>query len=130
MYGEDNVDFQANQMITQFKSLDKLEEQLKYIITLLYSLDTKSQDHFSEEIRKFENIFIKNKYMREVRHRDALVNEYPSEYFGKDFGSDDPFNYKEKLEIDMTKLTLELMMVLGRIIKRMKEQHLVIGDDT
>ena len=127
---DDNVDFQANQMINTFKSLDKLEEQLKYIITLLYSLDGKSQVHFEQEIIKFENIFIKNRYMRQVRHRDALVNDYPAEYFGKDFGSDDPFNYKEKLEVDMTKLSLEIMAVLGRIIKRMKEQHLVIGDET
>jgi len=128
MFNEDN-EMIANQMINQFKSLDKLEEQLKYILTLLYSLDADSQEHFQPEILKFENIFLRNEYIRQVRHRDALVNDYPAEYFGKDFGQDDPFLYKKKLEQDMTNVSLEIMAVLGRIIKRMKAQNIVIGDE-
>lgn len=123
-------DFEYNQWIVQFKSIEKINEALSFVLTLLYSLDGSKQVLFEAEIKKFENIFTNLNFMRRVKHRDSLVQDYPSEYFGKDYGADDPFMYQADVEEVISNLNLELMSVLGRIIKVSKESELILGDET
>lgn len=126
----DQDSIMSETIISTFKSLDKLEEQLKYVLVLLYQLDQKSQEKFQEQIVEFEDYFADTEFMRFVRHRDALVKDYPAEYFGRDYGFDDPFQFNPELEKKINDISMKIMAVLGLIIKSMKESHLFIGDDT
>jgi len=125
-----NNDIMPETIISTFKSLDKLEEQLKYVLVLLYQLDMKTQQKFQDQILKFEEILSNTDFMRQVRHRDALVEDYPAEYFGRDYGYDDPFLFDEKLEKKINEISMEIMATLGLMIKEMKESSLFIGDET
>ena len=69
------------------------------------------------------------KFMREVNERDGLIVEYAVEYYGRDYGQDDPFLYKERLEVKINKIELDLLAILGRAIKYMKKDTLNILDE-
>ena len=129
MYDEDNS-FQVINLLSQFKSIETLTEQINFVLILLYSLDGEKQPIFEAEIKKFENLLTDIKFMRKVRHRDSLVKDYPAEYFGRDFGEGDPFHFEEDLEIEIKEFEIELMAVLGRVIKVMSTTDINIGEDT
>lgn len=116
--------------IAQFRTMEKLTDQLRFILTILYSLDAETQKQFHEQILKFEKIFESQNFMRKVKHRDALIENYATEYFGEDKGIDDPFRYKGDTEKLITKLSLEIMNCLGLIIKHLKSTEFTIGDGT
>lgn len=122
--------FQALNILSNFKSIDTLTEQMNFVLILLYSLEGDKQAVFEAEIKKFEDILADIKFMRLVRHRDSLVKDYPSEYFGRDYGEGDPFVFNEQLEDRIKEIEIELMGVLGRVIKVMGQTHIVIGEDT
>lgn len=126
---DDEAQAQAQYWISEFKGIEKLAEQLQFILVLLYSQPEEIKNLFEAEILKFEKIWGDIKFMREVKHRDSLVNDYPSEYFGMDYGEDDPFKFKEDVEKRINKLSLEIMGVLGRIIKSTSTLGIIIGDD-
>lgn len=128
MFNQDS--FEAINILSQFKSIETLTEQMNFILVLLYSLDGDKQTIFEAEIKKFEDILSDVKFMRRVRHRDALVKDYPAEYFGRDYGEGDPFQFRQKLEKEIKEIEIELMGVLGRIIKVMSQTTIVLGDDT
>jgi len=127
MFNDDN--FQAINLLSQFKSIETLTEQMNFVLVLLYSLEGDKQEIFEAEIKKFEGILSDMKLMRRVRHRDSLVKDYPAEYFGRDYGEGDPFQFKEKLEIIIKEIEIELMAVLGRVIKVMANTTVVLDDD-
>ena len=126
----DNNEIMAETIISTFKSLEKIEEQLKYVLILLYQLDSNLQTKFQDQILEFEKLFNDDEFIRKVRYRDALVKEYPTEYFGRDYGFDDPFKFDKKLEDKINKLSMRIMAVLGLIIKEIKESKLYIPDET
>jgi len=125
----DQNEIMSETILSTFKSLEKLEEQLKYVLVLMYQLDQKTQEKFQDQIIEFEEYFADNEFMRVVRHRDALVKDYTAEYFGKDYGFDDPFQFDVELEKKINEIGMKIMATLGLIIKAMKESHLFIGDD-
>lgn len=104
-----------------YKSLNLFKEQMNYVLLLLYTLDHDKRKQFKPEIDKFETIFMDLDFKRKVERRDGLVQQYPVEYWGKDYGHDDPFQFDELTEEKVTELQLELMGVLGRIISLMQE---------
>jgi hypothetical protein len=123
-------DFNADKLISDFKSMNKIEEQLKFVLLHLYSLDRDTQEKFRPQIVEYEKIMANNVFMRQVKYRDSLAEDYPSEYFGTDFGDDDPFIYDEKLELQISKISMRLLATVGLIAKAMKEKNIVIGEDT
>lgn len=122
-FGADNS---ADNWISQFRIIDKIYEQLKFIVVLLYSLDTEGQKKFRPQILKFEKYLSNNVLMRKIRYRDALISDHPTEYYGKDLGDDDPFLYLEELEAKITNLSMEIMACLGLVVKHVKEQEFTI----
>jgi hypothetical protein len=64
-----NEDYTADRIITEFKSLVSLEEQLKFVLLHLYSLPADKQQGFRQQILDFEKLLANNKFMRLVRHR-------------------------------------------------------------
>lgn len=120
----------AETIISTFKSLDKVEEQIKYVLVLLYQLDMANQEKFQEQILEFENYFSDIEFMKLVRYRDALVKDYSAEYFGRDYGIDDPFLFNKELEQKINEISMKIMATLGLIIKSMKESIVNIPDDT
>lgn len=126
-FGQDE-DYFADTIIQNFKGMTKLKEQLRYVLIILYQLDDKGQEKFHESIVKIEKYLADIKFMRAISERDGMVEEHPIEYFGKDYGYDDPFIYKQALEIRINKIELELLAVLGMVIKHLK-QHMVISDE-
>lgn len=128
MNGDDN--WQFINIMSQFKGMDSLSDQLNFILVLLYSLDGDTQALFEPEIKKFEDFTMDVDFMRLVKHRDSLVKEYPSEYFGKDYPEDDPFLFNPKLEKQINEISLEIMSVLGRVLKTMGREEIVIDDET
>ena len=94
----DVSDYAYENWINQFKSMNKLTEKLQFIVTILNSLNSEGQKKFHSFLIKFEKIMMNHQFMRMVQHRDAMVNENPVEYFGKDYGFDDPFKYNKDLE--------------------------------
>jgi len=121
-FNQDENYYNADRLIYQLKETDRLAEQLKFVITLLYSLETDIQKDFMNEIKYFENIYSDLQFMREVFHRDALVEQFPADYYGRDYSDDDPFSYKEEIEKKINKISLEIMAVVGRIVKRIKRK--------
>lgn len=115
--------------MSQFKGMDSLSDQLNFILVLLYSLDGDTQALFEPEIKKFEDITMDIDFMRLVKHRDALVNDYPAEYFGRDYSSDDPFIFNAELEKQINEISLEIKSVLGRVLKTMAKEEIVISDE-
>ena len=128
-YLPDDSDSQGNMWLAEFKSMEKLEEQLQFVIVILYSLSDDLQELFHAEIQRYEKIWSDINFMRDVRLRDSLVKEYPAEYFGRDYGGDDPFIFNMQVEVRINKLQLELMGVLGRIIKSTRGSGFVLGDE-
>jgi len=127
-FGEE--EFSTNMLLREFKSLDAIEHQIKYILSLLYSLDPKSKEMFSADTRKLERLMNNQRFLRSIRYRDSLVTEYAMEYYGKDYGEDDPFHYNDKLERDIQNLSMELMRMLGSIINVMKASSIMVRDET
>lgn len=127
---DEGVDFQFINLMSQFKGMDSLTEQLKFILVLLYSLDSDKQDLFYENIKKFEEIQSDMEFMRQVKYRDSLVKDYASEYFGKDYADDDPFIYMPQLENKINEISLEIMNVLGMVIKSLSKEQIFIPEDT
>jgi len=128
-FGIEDNQIMTETIISTFKSLDKLEEQLKYCLVLLYQLTEDQQNVFNEQIVEFEGYFADINFMREVRHRDAMVKDYSAEYFGKDYGFDDPFQFNPKLEKKINIISMRIMATLGLLIKQIKEQHINISDE-
>jgi hypothetical protein len=126
----DQDSMMADSIIQTFKSMTKLKEQLRYVLVLLYQLDSKGQKQFQDDILKLEKYLSDLKFMRSIGERDAIVEEYPREYFGRDYSYDDPFIYKQKLESHINKIELYLLSVIGMIIKYLKQDSIVIGDST
>ncbi len=123
-------DYAYESWISQFKSMQKLTEQLQFMLTILYSLDGTGQAKFQDNILSFEKIRADHDLMRKVMLRDAIVVENPVEYFGKDFGLDDPFKYDKKLEEQIANISIDIMACLGLVIKYLKAQDFHIGDET
>jgi hypothetical protein len=122
-------DTQGSIWISEFKSMEKLSEQLTFILLILYQLDTDTQELFRADIEHFESIYANLKFMRQVKHRDGLVDDHPIEYYGRDYGAYDPFKYKDNTEKQINSISLEIMGVLGRIIRTTRERGIVIGDE-
>jgi hypothetical protein len=118
----DQDEMMADTIIQNFKSMSKLKEQLRYVLLILYQLDNEGQQKFQSEIVKLERYLANIKFIRRISERDAIVEEHPMEYFGKDFGYDDPFIYKDKLENTINKIELELLAILGLVVKHLKKQ--------
>jgi hypothetical protein len=59
-----NEDYTADRIITEFKSLVSLEEQLKFVLLHLYSLPADKQQGFRQQILDFEKLLANNKFMR------------------------------------------------------------------
>lgn len=119
----------ADSIIGTFKSLDSLEEQLKYVLVLMYQLKSDAQKKFQDEIEQFEEYFSDIDFMRRVRHRDSLVKDYPSEYFGRNYGRDDPFFYDREIEKKINDISMEIMACLGLVVKSLKEVTFYLDDD-
>lgn len=129
MYIPNQEEFQYNHWISEFKSMTKLSEMLNFILVILYSLEEDVAKLFEAEIKHFEQISQDLKFMRAVKHRDAMIEEYAVEYFGKDYKEDDPFRFRKNTEIRIKKVELEIMGVLGRVIKTLKSQGIIISDE-
>jgi hypothetical protein len=128
MYGDDIGDVEAHQILTHFKSIHKLTEQMNYVLTLLYSLDSKTAEKFRPEILWLEKVMGDLVFMRRVRHRDAMVEQYPAEYFGRDYGQDDPFLYDAEIESAIQDVSMRCLAVVGRVISTMKEDTVFLSD--
>jgi len=128
MNGDDN--WQFINLMSQFKGMDSLSDQLNFILVLLYSLDGETQTLFEPEIKKFEDFTLDIDFMRKVKHRDSLVKNYASEYFGRDYTEDDPFLFNPDLEKQINEISLEIKSVLGRVLKTMAREEIVIDDET
>ena len=127
--GGGGENYELLSIMTHFKSIETLTERLDYILVLLYSLDGESQALFEAEIKKFENILTDIDFMRQVKYRDSLVRDYPTEYYGRDYSQEDPFLFLPDLEKQINEINIEIMAVLGRIIKVMSDSEVHIGDD-
>lgn len=125
----DTPEMRYETWIVQLKNTDKLSEQLVFILTILNSLEGSIQKDFQDQILKFESYYKNQKLMRHIKHRDALISEYPTEYYGHDYGEDDPFLYKKDVELQITKISLEIMSTLGMVIKRLKNTEFNIDDE-
>lgn len=123
-------DYDAERLIAEFKSIDEIEEQLKFVLLHLYSLNRETQEKFRSQIIEYEKLLGNTKFMRQIKYRDSLVSDYATEYFGNDYGEDDPFVYDEKLELQINKIGMRLLATVGLIAKSMKEKTFVIGEDT
>ena len=115
-------------IIAMYRQLESLEEQLKFVLVLLYSLKGEQQERFREDINMYESYFEDTDFMRKVRHRDSLVRDYPSEYFGKNFGKDDPFTFDPELEKQINDIGMDIMATLGFVIK-LRENNMYIPDE-
>lgn len=115
--------------LSEFRQIEKLTEQLKYVLVLLYSLSQAGQEHFHPEILKLEKYYQNHALMRKIKYRDAVLQDYAVEYLGVDY-SEDPFEYDEQLERSITTIEMQLMALLGRIIKFVKESEFKISDAT
>lgn len=123
-------EFSTNVLLREFKSINAIEHQLKYILSIIYSLDAKSKEIFSADTRKLERLLNNQRFLRNIRYRDSLVTEYSMEYYGRDYGEDDPFKYNDALERQIQNLSMELMRILGSIIQVVKETSLFVRDET
>lgn len=122
-------DYTYENWISQFKSMNKLSEQLQFILTILNSLEGDIQKEFHDEIVEFEGYYMDDNFMRKVKERDAIISENPAEYYGRDFGNDDPYKYDKQVERKITEISMNIMATLGRIIKLMKSKEFFIGED-
>lgn len=129
IFRPDTDDAQGNFWLSEFKGIKSFREQLSYILGILYSLEPETQELFQADMQKMEKLFLNMNFYREVEHRDALVQDYPAEYFGKDYGDDDPFLFKARTEQQITKLSLELLGILGRIIKANRGKGINVSDE-
>lgn len=127
---DDNIgDYTYENWIVQLKNTPRISDQLTFILTILNSLDVKIQKDFQDYMSRFEGYFKNQSLMRQIKHRDSLISEYPSEYYGRDYGDDDPFEYKEEIEFKITTISLEIISCLGFVIKKIKSQEFMIDDD-
>jgi len=123
-------DFNAERIISDFKSIEGIEEQLKFVLLHLYALDKDNQEKFRPQIIQYEKLVGNVKFMRKIRYRDSILKEFSSEYYGNDYGDDDPFMYNEELEVQINKIGMRLLATVGLVAKSMKEKNIVIGEDT
>lgn len=123
-------DYSSEKIITEFKSIECVEEQLKYVLLHLYSLDKNGQERFRDQIIEYEKYLSNTKFMRQIRYRDAIIRDYSAEYFGQDYGDDDPFIYDEKLEMQINRINMRLLATIGLIAKSMKETNFAVDDET
>ena len=121
-------DYESIKMIETFKNSKSVVEKLEFVLAILYSLDGEQKEKFDADIIKYEKWKLNMKLMRRIKHRDALVEETPVEYFGKDY-IDDPFEYNEQIESAIAKMELELMASLGRVILIKKVQNIFVDDN-
>ena len=124
----DNQDMMVDSIIQTFKSMTRLKEQLRYVLLILYQLDNEGQQRFQSSILKIEKYLKNIKFMRAVSERDGIVDEHPIQYFGRDYGYDDPYTYAEELEQQINQIELELLAILGMVIKHLKNEF-HIGDE-
>jgi hypothetical protein len=124
----DQDSMMADTILSRFTAMKSLKEQLRYVLVLMYQLDAKGQDLFHEHTVKLERYLGNVKFIRAVGERDGLVEDHPVEYYGRDFGYDDPFIYKEKLEVQINKIELELLAIIGLVIKYLKESSIFVED--
>lgn len=122
-------DYSSDHLIGEFKSIETLEEQLKFVLLHLYSLKQETQEQFRSQIIEYERLLQSPQFRRAIKYRDSLLKDYASEYMGKDFGDDDPFVYNEKLETEIIKIEMKLLATIGLIAKSMKEKGVFIGDE-
>jgi hypothetical protein len=122
-------DYSADRIITEFKSLVSLEEQLKFVLLHLYSLPADKQAGFRQQILEFEKILSNSKFMRMVRHRDAMITDYAWEYFGKDYGDEDPFVFDTRLEDRIQTISMKILAVIGLVVKALKEDIFQVGNE-
>lgn len=125
---EDN-DMLAERLIIEFKSITSVEEMLKYMLAHLYALDASLIEKFRNQIVEYEKLLANVKFMRAIRYRDAMIRESAEEYFGDDYGEDDPYIYNEELEEEIQKITMRLLATLGMVVKQLKNKSVDIGDD-
>jgi hypothetical protein len=112
---------QGLQIINHLRQIDKVEEQLKYILILIHSLPQDKMELFRNDLVYFEKLFKDPNFIRQMRERDAIVTDYAMEYFGKDFGESDPFLFKAELEEKITRISMRIMETAGKIVQEIKE---------
>jgi hypothetical protein len=125
---QDN-DMLAERLIIEFKSITSVEEMLKYMLAHLYALDANLIEKFRNQIVEYEKLLANVKFMRAIRYRDAMIRESAEEYFGDDYGDDDPYMYNEELEEEIQKISMRLLATLGMVVKQLKNKSVDIGDD-
>ena len=113
--------FEIAQIINNFKSIDKLKEQIKFVLLYIYQLDSTSQNLFYNETLMLEGMLKDVDFFRRVERRDALAEKHPVEYFGRDYDFDDPFLFDAEIEARITKVNLDLLAILGRVLTMLKK---------
>jgi hypothetical protein len=117
-------------ILMQFKSIKSVEEQITFVLGLLYTLDSKDSDVFHTEILNLEELLEDTELMRAIRYRDSIVESFASEYFGRDYGEDDVFKFEKELEEFLLKTTRKLLAILGRYLRVTGEVRIDLGDET
>ncbi len=128
MYNEEDS-YQYENWINQFRSMHRLTDQLRFISSILNSLDENQQEMFHMQIVKFETLLQDPDFMRALNYRDALITQFPVEYYGEDRGQDDPYKFNNELENQINKIQAEIIGCLGLVIKQKNKADFVIGDE-
>jgi hypothetical protein len=104
--------------------------KLEIVIVICQMLQTQPlEDDMVAEIKKMEkfarDLLTSPEFRRKVHKRMALIEREPIIYFGDEALKDDPYDFDETLENDITAIDFKITTFLGNVMSYIQEQEAI-----
>ena len=104
--------------------------KLEIVAVICQMLQTQPlEDDMADEIKKMEKfvggLLTNSNFRKKVHKREALIAREPITYFGDDTLKDDPYDFDEKLENEITAIDFKITTFLGNVMAFIQEQSAI-----
>ncbi len=125
-YGDDEF-FSIKELIKSCQVSNHTDKRLEMCNNLCKMMMTQTlSEGMDREIRLMEKytqaLLTDYKFKKKVYKRQALTEREPITYYGDDLIKDDPYDYDEEFEREITMIEFKITTFLGNILAFIQEQ--------
>jgi len=126
-YFQDNEFYQMTELVKTCQLSNQVDKRLEMVHNLCQMLSTQTlEEDMEKEVKNMERytqvLLTDPKFRRNVHKRQALMEREPITYFGEETLKDDPYDFDEKFEKEITNIEFKITTFLGNVLAFIQNQ--------
>jgi hypothetical protein len=125
-YGDDEF-YTMKELIKAVQSSNQTDKRLEMVHNICQMLTTQTlSEDMEKEVKNMEKfsqgLLTDPKFRKGIHKRQALMEREPITYFGDSVMKDDPYDYDDKFEEQVTIIEFKITTFLGNVLAFIQEQ--------